>query len=109
MCIDTTVSFDATASYDPDDTTLSYVWYFGTGAYDITESNTATPTCKYDSAGEKTVFLLVIDNDDPDCCNSQPGCDDQYDVEQRTLMVIGWQSANPPISGAAIKKSHNQN
>ena len=73
------VSFDATASYDPDGTTLRYSWNFGAGAYAITGATTASPTCKYSSPGEKTVTLTVTDNDDPQYCGGQPGCADKSD------------------------------
>lgn len=88
VCIDCTVSFNATASYDPDGTTLSYSWGFGGGAYDITGANTATPTCKYNSAGSRTVTLTVTDNDNPECCDAQPGCADKSDNDSKTVYVV---------------------
>jgi len=81
------VAFDATASYDPDETTLSYSWDFGDGACDITGDDTPTPTCTYGSGGEKTVTLTVTDNDDPECCGSQSGCADKSDDLDHTFTV----------------------
>jgi hypothetical protein len=77
ICVDCEVSFDASASYDPDGTDLTYSWNFGSGAYDIDESDPVNPTCKYSSAGVKTIILEVTDNDDPDCCDGNPDCSDK--------------------------------
>ena len=61
--VDTTVNFDGTGSYDPDGGSLTYSWTFGSGAYDITGASTATPSCKYDAYGSKTVTLTVTDDE----------------------------------------------
>ena len=57
--VDETVHFDASASYDPDGTIISYDWDFGDG-------HTGTgikPTHSYSQRGTYTVILTVVDND----------------------------------------------
>ncbi|MDH7511319.1 MAG: PKD domain-containing protein [Clostridiales bacterium] len=54
-----TVTFDASASYDPDGTIVSYAWSFGTGA---TGSGRVT-SYTYTTAGTFTIRLTVTDND----------------------------------------------
>ena len=61
------ITFDASASYDPDGDITSYFWYFGDGTSkiymkDVNLTDTATHT--YTSSGEYTVSLTVTDNDD---------------------------------------------
>ena len=53
------VSFDASASYDPDGTIVSYVWNFGDG----TATTGVTAEHVYTSEGEYPVTLTVTDND----------------------------------------------
>ncbi|AZH27180.1 PKD domain-containing protein [Haloplanus aerogenes] len=53
------VSFDASASSDPDGSIASYEWDFGDGS----NATGATPSHTYDSAGTYTVELTVTDND----------------------------------------------
>jgi len=53
-----TITFDATASVDPDGTIVKYVWTFG----DETTSDKAKPTHSYSSAGDYTVKLKVVDD-----------------------------------------------
>jgi PKD repeat protein len=53
-----TVAFDASASYDPDGTIVSYAWKFG----DDTPGNGVTTTHTYDASGTYTVTLTVTDN-----------------------------------------------
>lgn len=57
----TTITFDASDSYDPDGMISSYVWDFGDGTTRTTGS--ATTTHSYGSAGTKEVTLYVVDND----------------------------------------------
>ena len=54
-----TVSFDATASNDPDGTIISYYWDFGDSNLDLGE----TTSHEYTSAGIYTVTLTVTDDD----------------------------------------------
>jgi len=90
VCIDETVSFDASESDDPDGSDLTYSWDFGSGAYDITDDDTASPTCKYNTAGEKTITLTVTDNDDEndDCCPSNGCTDKDSDEISDTVTVV---------------------
>ena len=54
-----TVSLDATASYDPDGTSLSYYWDYG----DTTSGSGALVSPTYTIAGDYTVILTVTDID----------------------------------------------
>ncbi len=51
------VSFDGTASYDPEDGTLTYIWDFGDGA----NGSGSNPTHSYLAGGVYTVTLVVND------------------------------------------------
>ena len=82
--IGTLVNFDASASDDPDDTTLTYTWDFGDNAFDISADSTDSPTCRYLCIGDKTVELTVSDNDDPDCSTD---CSDGTDSTSQTVTV----------------------
>lgn len=55
------VSFDASASIDSDGSIVEYLWDFGDGE----SASTTTPTVshRYDSNGQHTVTLSVVDND----------------------------------------------
>ncbi len=54
-----TVVFDASSSYDPDGTIISYVWHFGDGA-----SDTGVMTAhSYTDHGIYTITLAIVDND----------------------------------------------
>ncbi len=53
-----TVTFNASASYDPDGTIGSYAWDFG----DDTSGSGMTTTHAYDASGTYTVTLIVTDN-----------------------------------------------
>lgn len=52
------LSFDASASYDPDEDNLNYSWDFGDGGMGYGESVTHI----YQSSGEYTITLIVEDN-----------------------------------------------
>ncbi len=101
VCVDSVASFNASASWDPDGTELTYEWAFGAGAYGITGAYTANPTCKYSSSGTKTVWLTVTDDDDPECCWGQYGCSDKSNSTSRTVTVVGVSSVtsdkNSPV------------
>ena len=56
------VTFNASASYDPDGSIVSYTWDFGDGAPPITENDPITYHT-YTSYGDYTVKLTVTDND----------------------------------------------
>jgi PKD repeat protein len=53
-----TITFDATASVDPDGTIVKYAWDFG----DETTSDEVKPTHSYASASDYTVTLKVVDD-----------------------------------------------
>jgi len=57
--VDQTVEFDASSSYDPDGTIVSYDWDFGDGA----KASGDVVTHAYSSAGNYTVILTVTDNE----------------------------------------------
>jgi parallel beta-helix repeat protein len=61
------VSFDASASYDPDGQIVSYKWSFGDGSID--EGKTVTHA--YSTEGNYKVTLMVIDNDGKSCSTSK--------------------------------------
>lgn len=50
--------FDATASFDPDGSIVSYTWDFGDGAFD----SGVNVSHKYESSGTYTVTLTVVDD-----------------------------------------------
>jgi hypothetical protein len=84
-CVGTTITFDASFSYDPDDTTLTYDWDFGDG-----ETGTGEiVTHSYDEGGDFTVTLTVTDNDNDECCDSSdPNCEDHEDEDSATVGVL---------------------
>jgi len=55
------VTFDASASYDPDGNIVSYTWDFGDGTPPVTENDPITYHA-YTSYGDYTVKLTVTDN-----------------------------------------------
>ena len=57
--VDETVTFDASASYDPDGTIVSFEWEFGDGTFGTGEITTHA----YTTADTYTVTLTVTDND----------------------------------------------
>ncbi len=57
--IDEEITFDASASYDPDGTIVNYAWNFGDG----NSAGGMTATHAYSLAGQYTVTLTVTDND----------------------------------------------
>jgi len=91
VCAGTSFSFNASDSYDPDETELTYEWNFGDGDTGSGE----TVTHSYDEGGEYTVTLHVIDNDDPCCCGGGPNCEDGNDVSSQTVKVVGVESLEP--------------
>jgi len=54
-----TVTFNASTSYDPDGTIVSYLWNFGDGAF----SAGVTTTHAYAAGGTYTVALTALDNE----------------------------------------------
>jgi len=72
VAINTTVYFDGSGSYDPDNTDIIdiYEWDLGSGASPAIGYG-VNPSCTYSTAGVKTVTLLVIDDEsqtDQDTC-----------------------------------------
>jgi len=63
-----TVRFDASSSYDPDGTIVSYNWDFGDGQTDAGMLVTHT----YQNPGSYTVILTVTDDDGSTASTSQP-------------------------------------
>jgi PKD repeat protein len=59
----TTLTFDASASHDPDGTIAKYEWDFdGNGTFETNSGSKATATHSYSAEGEYTVRLRVTDN-----------------------------------------------
>ncbi|MEA2311648.1 MAG: hypothetical protein QOE28_1616, partial [Solirubrobacteraceae bacterium] len=100
------VSFDATASSDPDGTVLRYLWDFGDGTAAL--DGGPKPTHTYASAGAYTVSLTV--SDDAGCstvrtytghtalCNGGPAAS--------TTRVANPGSAGPPATPPATPSLH---
>ena len=82
-----TVSFDGSASYDPDETLVYYSWDFGADACNTTGQGTSSASAEYECIGAKTVRMSVIDNDKPECCGSGAGCSDKSDTTTRGVTV----------------------
>lgn len=64
ICIGRSISFDASASKDPDGDSLSYTWNFGDGTI---EKGSAKMTHKYEKGGSYNVSVTVDDGSDSDC------------------------------------------
>jgi PKD repeat protein len=59
----TTLTFDASASHDPDGTIAKYEWDLdGNGSFETNSGSKATTTRSYSAEGEYTVRLRVTDN-----------------------------------------------
>jgi PKD repeat protein len=56
-----TVTFNASASYDPDGSIISYIWTFGDG--NVTNTSEVVITHSYSSVGNYTVNLTVTDDE----------------------------------------------
>ena len=77
--------------HDPDGGSVSYSWALGPGAYEITGTSTASPSCRYNTPGAKTVWLVVRD--------------DENDTAADTLTVT---VANiPPVADAGSDQTLN--
>lgn len=74
------LTFDGSASYDPDGTTLTYAWDFGDGCV----LQGASGSHAWSHSGTYTVTLAVTDNDDPDC---HPECPDHGDSAEVDVLV----------------------
>ncbi|CAD7769060.1 Periplasmic copper-binding protein (NosD) [Candidatus Methanoperedenaceae archaeon GB37] len=59
--INQSITFNASSSYDPDGTIVSYEWDFGDG--NVTKTTEETINHSYSEAGRYTVNLTVTDND----------------------------------------------
>jgi len=90
-----TVTFNASTSYDPDGTITIYRWDFGDGTA-IETSPTPTITHMYETIGNHTVTLTVIDNDDSE------------NKTEATITIIGYPTADfvysptYPIAGETV-------
>jgi PKD repeat protein len=63
IVVEQPVTFDASGSRDPDGTVAVYSWDFGDGQTDKV-SGAHPPAHRYDTPGDYTVTLTVIDNED---------------------------------------------
>jgi len=80
--VNVTVTFNASASYDPDGTIVSYAWDFGDG--NMTTVATPIITHTYNVTGNYTVALNVTDND---------GLSDVF-----TVGITVWPTQIPPFA-----------
>jgi PKD repeat protein len=90
----TSVTFDGTASSDPDGTIVTYNWNFGDGT--TLEDGGATPTHTYATAGTYNVTLTVVDND---------GLSDS----DSTTATITDPTTTPPTTGGDSDEDHERN
>lgn len=100
VCVDYVVSFDGSSSYDPDGSSLTYCWSFGSGAHLVYGADTATPTCTYTTAGSKTVTLTVTDCDS--CINCDPKTNKTSDPKTLTLTVVAVSSVTASPTNVCV-------
>ena len=87
------VSFDGTASFDPDGTIVGYAWTFGDGS----TGSGATPSHSYSVAGTFSVKLNVTDNSGSTAVDTQT-----VTITDRPPVVSLTQSSTTAISGQAV-------
>jgi PKD repeat protein len=87
------VSFNGTASYDPDGTIVGYAWDFGDGS----TGSGATPTHSYSIAGTYAAKLNVTDNSGSTRVSTQT-----VTITDRPPTVTLTQSATTTTSGQAV-------
>jgi hypothetical protein len=87
------VSFDGTASYDPDGTIVGYAWDFGDGS----TGSGATPTHSYSIAGTYAVKLNVTDNSGSTQVSTQT-----VTIYDRPPVVTVALSSTTPAPGQAV-------
>ena len=95
-----TVEFEGSVSNAPAGADLTYTWAFGEGATEVENDDGLTPSCEYDTLGEKTVRLTVSYTD----TNGDPV--EAFDeviitVESQPLIV----PALPPVARAGSNQS----
>ncbi|MDQ3963669.1 MAG: S8 family serine peptidase [Actinomycetota bacterium] len=96
-CSNTTCTFDAAGSSDPDGTIAAYAWSFGDG----TSGSGATATKTYDAAGSYTVSLTVTDDEGAvggtsttvTVTSDDGGGGGEDDFLLRVTWVRGWRTA----------------
>jgi len=87
------VAFDATASFDPDGTIVSYAWNFGNGA----TGNRSTDWQRYAAGGSYTVTLTVTDNSGASNVTSQTVR--VGPVNQPPVATFSFTPPNPIVQG----------
>src|SRR3989454_1653357 len=87
------VSFDGTASFDPDGTIVGYAWLFGDGS----TGSGATSSHSYSTAGTYTVKLNVTDNSGSTALDTQT-----VTITDRPPIISLTQSSTTATSGSAI-------
>jgi PKD repeat protein len=87
------VSFNGTASFDPDGTIVNYAWTFGDGS----TGSGATPAHSYSVAGTYSVKLNVTDNSGSTAVNTQTVA-----ITDRPPVVSLTQSLTTATSGEAV-------
>ena len=63
VCTNTSVSFSGSGSYDPLGWITAFSWTWPSGTTVLSGSPPATPKVQFTSAGTKTIYLTVTDND----------------------------------------------
>jgi len=96
VAIDDLVGFGAECSSDPDGCEITdYNWDFADASH-VQLGESICPDAKWGSTGNRTVSLVVTDNDRPCCCRYSSGCTDQESLPfGRTVTVVGVESLDP--------------
>jgi YD repeat-containing protein len=93
-----TVTFNASASHDPDGSIVKYEWDLdGNGSYETDTGTTATATKSYSSAGNVAVGLRVYDDR-----NGTDTDTETVNVGNDPPVAAFTQSANPSIAGRQV-------
>jgi hypothetical protein len=88
------VNFDATGSYDPDGTIVTYIWDFGNESF----GQGARPVAVYSTAGAYVVVLLVVDN-----LNVQAIATTMVDVRPPAAVTLASSSLTPHAGTVIIR------
>jgi hypothetical protein len=98
-CTDLTCTFDAGSSSDPDGDTLAYSWDFGDG----NGSSELSPTHTYESAGSKTITLVVSDGTANDTTTATATPTDPVDPGEPTSLSVAAIVVDTENGGGGVK------